>query len=137
MPVNSESKNFCVYFGPGFYLIPANSVGELKEMFSSNSYADNSKGIFRHDLSKHKVAIAREYNGHDLADFEGEKAELLLPDDHVPTPNGQIVYLVVSPPIDFEAYREMLYADIRADNARRKAEEEAAAEAKAKASSSA
>ena len=72
-----------------------------------------------------------------IADFEGEKAELLLPDDHVPTPNGQIVYLVVSPPIDFEAYREMLYADIRADNARRKAEEEAAAEAKAKASSSA
>ena len=116
---------FCVYFGPGYYLIKADSIGELKQRISSGEH----EKLMKMDLRQSRLGVSGQYVhpiGHDLVKMEAEKAELLLPDDYTPSKPGQTVYLAAEPAVDFDAWREQMYAEARRENA---AEANARAEA--------
>ena len=52
---------------------------------------------------------------------------MVVGDDWAPQSRSATVYLCVHPPVDFEAHREKMHAEIKAQNAeyaRKKAEEE-------------
>jgi hypothetical protein len=116
---------FAVHFGPTFVLFKADTIGELKKQFASG---EAESVVWRYQLREHELEITDEYLGHDLAVVKEKHSANILPDHHEPKSNGQTVYLVSTPTVDFEAHREMLHAEIRADNAARKAKAEAEAE---------
>jgi len=111
------------------YMYQADSVSDLKNIFlKGEAFEINS--FFRHDLGggKYEVEITDKYCGHDLQKVRAEKAEHILADTYVPEKNGPIVFLVCSPPIDFEAHRQQEHARIKRENqeyAERKAKEQA------------
>ena len=56
------------------------------------------------------------YVGHDLTKIRAEHPDSIMSDSAEPTKNGQLVYLVCTPEVDFEAYREKEYERIRQEN---------------------
>ena len=122
--MSGHSVNWCVYFGFQYVMFQADNIEKLKKLFKSN---EAQSSVWKWDLSEHEVEIVDKYvreASHDLELIREHAPDRILPDDHVPEPNGQTVYLCVTPMVDFEAHREMLHAEIRADNARIKKEEE-------------
>ena len=122
--MSGHSVNWCVYFGFQYVMFQADDIGKLKKLFTSN---EAQSSVWKWDLSGHEVEIVDKYvreASHDLALIKEHAPERIMADHQGPEPNGQTVYLCVSPMVDFEAHREMLHAEIRAENARIKKEKE-------------